>query len=487
MDNYIILVLLCVILSLILILALSFIIYFKKQQRFGAKAGNELQNSCLNCENLSKKEKSIVAARKEDSKQTLEILEKEYGIVVSPIKPKALEKQGFQPVSSDIFARISGAMQPMTGVMFTQMMEQTYQKAYAGAYRIWVPAGCENAPRMKIQRMIEESGGSAESLEFIGPGGVRRHGGVQKIDPPNVRAQKLAHVAFSAASVVTNQYFLYCIDKKLSAIQQTTTAILHFLELDKQSKLQGCWDYLSERYSSLNSILNNNELKQATLNQVQDIKKHVLGDIQFYRTTAQESLDVFSGKLSKFFKFSKDLAKSMEEVKNHISSYWFATYVYQLAVMLEILLTQNYDSDYLRNIQSDLIAQTKKYEELYQKYLELYRSGAWEGIGKNFFDYHWKDILALDPDMRSEYFDKINKKESAFVDIIEDYQPLRDIRPAQLMEVSDSLKTLEEMFNSPLELAVSDGQAYIRLPEYWTVAMGSKNGPDVELQMLENE
>lgn len=325
---------------------------------------------------LQKQKDSIPSVREDESRQALETLEQDYGIILRPMEPAELERGDFQVLPADSLARLSGALQQLPGLVAGQSLKNVYQNTYANAYRLLIPKGSENMSFMKNSRLAGEFGEGAIDLTLVDSGGtIRRKAGVEKIDPPDMRAQQIAYLAFSAASLVTNQYFLQRIDKKLEKIQQATKEILHFLELDKQSQLQGQWDYLSNSYAKLDSIMGDQNLQQATLTQVQAIKTHTMGDIQLYQTYAQSSMDSFEAGLSKFFKRKKELSDLISTVQSRISMYWFTIYIYQLAASLEVMLTHNFDSGYLRNTRADMEKHTNAYEKLYQRYLNLYIKG----------------------------------------------------------------------------------------------------------------
>ncbi len=407
---------------------------------------------------------SIPAVRAEEERRAIDLLEQDYGIALAPIDPKELAGPGFQLLPADTFAHISGALQPLPGLISGKMLQSAYQDAYQGACRLLIPAGSENLTFMKNGRLIQEFGEGAIDPTLVDAGGtIRRKAGVKKIDPPDIRAQQIAYLAFSAASIVTNQYFLQRIDKKLEAIQQTATEILHFLELDKQTQLQGCLKYLSDTYAALNSILENSDLRQAALNQVQEIKRQTLGNIDFYQREAQSGFDSFSKSSSKLFKNKKEINGHMSTIQTRISSYWLAIYVYQLAEALEIQLTQNLDHDYLLRIQKDVQGLAGEYKTLYQRYLELYVDGS------DHSDYAEKYLAGLSSNELanlSAEIDLAKNDAEAHMQLLEKYQPLKNVRPLQLEAIPQSIQTLDEMHSGPVELAISGEKVYLKLPEH---------------------
>ena len=308
-------------------------------------------------------------AAPDESGQLLNTLEQEYNISLLPTDLAAIQELGFELLPQDGLAHMSGALQQLPGLLHGRNLQNTYQETYAEAYRLLIPEGCSNDSKMKITKLAEEFGPDAESMEFIGPDGkVKRHGGVQKIDPPDIRAQQIAYLAFSATSVATSQYFLYRIDKKLEAIEGIVSDILQFLELDKQTKLEGDWLYLSDRYSRMQSVLNDDRLLQATLQQIQAIIANSFGAIQFYQKKIQKELESIKELTEKKV---GQASKKINQARTSLFGYWLALFVHEFAVVLELLLTQNAASQDMQRLMERLSRQIAEYEYAYQFYKEL--------------------------------------------------------------------------------------------------------------------
>ncbi len=404
-------------------------------------------------------------AAPDESGQLLNTLEQEYNISLLPTDLAAIQELGFELLPQDGLAHMSGALQQLPGLLHGRNLQNTYQETYAEAYRLLIPEGCSNDSKMKITKLAEEFGPDAESMEFIGPDGkVKRHGGVQKIDPPDVRAQQIAYLAFSAASVATSQYFLYRIDRKLEAIEDTISDIRQFLELDKQTTLQGYYEYLSDRYSRLNSIMADDKLLQATLQQIQAINADTLGSIQFYRQKVQNELTSIKEKIEKQPKRAQEL---IEQAKASLSAYGFALFVHELTLVLEILLTQPAANSDLKQIRKKLSEQISEYEQVCQSYKQIIHSYGWHK-GGFLSDAGWvlgiwtAAMLEIPEKYKKPLLDPLSKKIAAVRDAEALYALPEQMQPGELNRIADSIGELDKLYHGPIELAVSGDQIYFR-------------------------
>lgn len=391
-------------------------------------------------------------AAPDESGQLLNTLEQEYNISLLPTDLAAIQELGFELLPQDGLAHMSGALQQLPGLLHGRNLQNTYQETYAEAYRLLIPEGCSNDSKMKITKLAEEFGPDAESMEFIGPDGkVKRHGGVQKIDPPDVRAQQIAYLAFSAASVATSQYFLYRIDKKLEAIESTTTKIIQFLETDKKNQLKGNYNTLLDYYSRLRFIMDDDRLRQATLQQVLAVERESRQIIEFYQDDVQQKLASVSEQLKKQVKKVPDL---LNAAKLSLSCYWLSIFVYEFAVTLEIILTQNMAGHDFKEIQQHIA----EYERVCQSYKEvthsygLKKGGSLSDAGLS---------LAL-LNVLTAGFPLAIRAALVARNTEALYALPEQMQPGELNRIADSIGELDKLYHGPIELAVSGDQIYFR-------------------------
>lgn len=416
----------------------------------------------------------------EGQAQVLDALRQQYGISLLPTDLAAIQEMGFELLPQEGLARVSGALQQIPGLLHGQSLQNAYQETYAGAYRLLIPEGCGNAPKMDISRLTEEFGPDAESMIFMSPDGkIKRHGGVQKIDPPDVRAQQAAYLAFSAASVATSQYFLYRIDKKLETIESTTTEIIQFLESDKKNQLKGNYEALLDYYNRLHSIMEDNSLRQATLQQVAAIQRESMQAMSFYQEKVQQEYTLINEQLKRQVKKVLEL---LNKAKLSLSCYWLSVFVYEFSVTLEILLAQNTAGRSLKQIQQKIA----EYEQFYQLYKELVPK-----YGKESGEAWLK--AGFTAGMLSTFVPGIGIAAGAAIGVLQhlsddiisnsikkaevSYTLPDQIQPERLTEIAGGIGELDKLYRGPIELAISGDQIYFRpINEEDAAAEGGQNG-----------
>ena len=95
-------------------------------------------------------------------------------------------------------------------------------------------------------------------------------------------ATAVALGAFSAMSIVTGQYFLTKTNSEMKAMNSKLDKILEFLYQEKNSELISSAMFARYAYGNYNSIMLNDNQRQATIASLQEVKRIALKDIFFY-------------------------------------------------------------------------------------------------------------------------------------------------------------------------------------------------------------
>lgn len=153
------------------------------------------------------------------------------------------------------------------------------------------------------------------------------------------------------------------INQKLESLEKTTQDIMQFLEVGRRSELNAQQQFLYETQKNIRYLIGNPVQQQATLTTIQSIRRDALASINFYKT----QIEIAKARLVKANEeksIDKKLTESsLGEVILYIPTYWQALYQYSLAYLLEVLLAQNDDHEYLVAVQEDLEKKCKEYED----------------------------------------------------------------------------------------------------------------------------
>lgn len=153
---------------------------------------------------------------------------------------------------------------------------------------------------------------------------------------------------FTALSVATSQYYLHQINQQLTSIQGKLNEVLEFLYSDKACEIYAEARGVYGIYLNYQSIMKCSEQRISALNTVQRAKNIAERNIQFYYRDMNGRL------VGKDFKKTERDDQPFDRIKDDLSNYHQAMNLFGLCSLMEIVLSQNFDTGYLKYIQEDL-------------------------------------------------------------------------------------------------------------------------------------
>lgn len=150
------------------------------------------------------------------------------------------------------------------------------------------------------------------------------------------------------------------IDKKLDDIQEIQQNMLDFLVQKQKSELKGDLDFLMDIYNNYKYNWNSERYKTANHNKVLDIRQNAGHQIDFYREQIKRRLSKKT-----LLHSDQDVKKQLAHIQEEFREYQLALYIYGFAYFLEIILQENYDSNYLNSISKKIDDMAFQYRELY--------------------------------------------------------------------------------------------------------------------------
>lgn len=159
-------------------------------------------------------------------------------------------------------------------------------------------------------------------------------------------AQAAVLAGFTVMSVATSQYFLAQINQKMSVISKSVDKILEFLYGDKKAELLSEISFAKYVYKNFASIMAHNEQRIATIQSLQEAKKTAIKDIEFYLS------DLYSIAHEKDVKDIEGLVNKAFQTRQCLD---LSTQLYIMGNLLEVFCSQNYDSGYIKYVESDVI------------------------------------------------------------------------------------------------------------------------------------
>ena len=158
---------------------------------------------------------------------------------------------------------------------------------------------------------------------------------------------------------------IMAIEKKLDAIHEAQKEILAFLEMKEEAKLKGNLNALADVLNNYKFNWDNDKYKDHKHILVQDIKREAEQSIILYREQLTKELSkktlLHSGQKVKVT-LSKTIAR--------LNDYQLALYTFSFSSFLEIMLLENFDTNYLNSIASKIQEYSSDYTALYTKCAE---------------------------------------------------------------------------------------------------------------------
>ena len=154
------------------------------------------------------------------------------------------------------------------------------------------------------------------------------------------------------------------INKKLDDIKQTQNDILNFLENDKESKLKGSVNALFEIMNDYRFNYYNMTWKNGKFVIASDIKTKAESSIIFYRGIIKDEMDKRNAIHS-----NQQAQKIINKVQQNFKRYQLSIYLYAYAAFVEVVLGDNYNSEYLDKVSERIEDNSFQY---YKDYTECY-------------------------------------------------------------------------------------------------------------------
>ena len=186
------------------------------------------------------------------------------------INPEKMPKLGYSEVARSDIGALDMAFSHMPG-MITNAINSS------GVYRVTID-------KANAHLMMTKAGKLTAVMKDNTTNKIVGHASLTAVST----APLVANAVFSALSMVTGQYFLSEINDKLSHIEKNLEGIKHFLEIEKRSDLLANQCFINEVLNTIRFIQSNELQKQATILQLQSIRRSSYGNMCFYNSVLNE-------------------------------------------------------------------------------------------------------------------------------------------------------------------------------------------------------
>ena len=229
------------------------------------------------------------------------------------------------------------------GGSFAGVVETMATPATEGLYRCVFPKGVTGT-----LAMAKDGTGALGTIMNDGIVGQARWIPVDKAIGP--ACLKAALVAVAVLAVV----------KQIKDIKDGQKEIIDILERDKKSQLLADYDLLASYMDEYKFYWENEASLVVNLNQVKNIKRNAMKDLRSY----VEQLEGFIAAKKNILKMQTASYK-IGQILDRFVHYKLALHVFALSEYMEVMLSKNFQAEYLSKIEDEIREQAMKFRNLY--------------------------------------------------------------------------------------------------------------------------
>ena len=258
------------------------------------------------------------------------------------------------------------------------------------------------------------------------------------------------------------------IDKKLDSIQEMQQELLDFLVQKERSELKGDLNFLSDVINNYKYNWDNDKYKNSNHIKVLDIMQSSERKIDFYQERIASKL-----KKKSYFHSDQEVRKQLNKRESEFKDYQVSLYVFAFSSFLQVMLLENFDSEYLNAIAKKIEDYSFEYRQLYTKTFAHIEKFAHSSIQSSLI----KGLASVNK-MAGEAIAKVPVISKSQIDetLIEAGEKLEDFgtkRAEQTMQqflekqstyvrpFIDNINIVNALYNEPLELLFDKENIYI--------------------------
>jgi hypothetical protein len=252
--------------------------------------------------------------------------------------PNKYETKNLRPIGSS--AKFMSLIQYLP---IAQTVQQS--KMLEGAFKVVFPEGA-------VGELMRYKNGLL-GTSIVQKGKIIAHAGLEKIQSISLSPV----LVFTVLSAVTGQYFMARIDKSLERISRDVRDIISMFLDDKEARSKAIFSFYTYVRENLDMIINNPDLRIATLTNLQSCIVELKQNLLFYESTIKRKnseLDNIIINIKTTGKRVQEFEKVENEVSDLLIQHHICLELLLIGKMYEMQLAQIYDDEYCNNLINDL-------------------------------------------------------------------------------------------------------------------------------------
>lgn len=261
---------------------------------------------------------------------------------------------------------------------------------------------------------------------------------------------------------------LMTVERKLDAIQEAQKEIIEFLELKEEAKLKGNFNALSDVLDNYKYNWDNEKYKNNKHILVQDIKRDAEQSIILHRERLGKQL-----RKNTLIYNNKTVKNMFDDMVARLTDYQLALYTFAFSSFLEVMLLENFESDYLNAVSDKIVQYVADFDECYRLCAEKIKSISESsiegfalkglstissGAGKLVEKIPGINRSQLDENL-IKMGDKLRDSHSGRVENLT--QLLTDSQKYYVSVFIQNIKTINTLYNKPVQLMFDEQNIYI--------------------------
>lgn len=232
------------------------------------------------------------------------------------------------------------------GGSFAGVVETMATPAAEGLYRCVFPQGVTGA-----LAMAKDGSGALGTIMNNGIVGQARW------IPVNTSEMAIGPACLKAALIAVA---VLAVVKQVQDIKDGQKEIISILERDKKTQLLADYDILASYMDEYKYYWENEPSLIANLNQVKDIKRNSMKDIRSYMEQIEEIVYEKKNVLK-----LKSSSLKIGKILDRFVHYKLALHVFALSSYMEVMLSKNFQAEYLEKVENEIRENARKFRNLY--------------------------------------------------------------------------------------------------------------------------
>ena len=261
---------------------------------------------------------------------------------------------------------------------------------------------------------------------------------------------------------------IMAVEKKLDDIHEAQKEILGFLELKEEAKLKGNLNALADVLNNYKYNWDNDKYKDHKHILVQDIKREAEQSIILYREQLTKALSKKA-----LFHNGQEVKATLNKTMARVNDYQLALYTFSFSSFLEVMLLENFDTNYLNSIASKIQKYSGDYTALYEKCAEKIEKDSkisLEGYalkGLSTLSYVAGMIVEKIPVISKSQLDENLIKVGGILQDVDTnrtqivMQILADSQTNYISSFVENIHTIDTLYNQPMQLMFDSENIYI--------------------------